>query len=183
MNKILTKLFFKDNTNKSDGTNIYFQNKGQCVQNKCCCISCYGGTYGIHSCIKVTQSSESKNYVFQSTFFNMNSPSYGVFVHFYGDFQVNKINITYCHDNYYSCFDVMDPNSAVLISTSNFKNNTSGVSGISISNADRYTASITRCNIIKLYCKSEGIIKVTCYTRIDTCVIKDNFANDKYLFC
>lgn len=78
---LIENVFFKDNTNKSDGTNIYFQNKGQCVQNKCCCISCYGGTYGIHSCIKVTQSSESKNYVFQSTFFNMNSPSYGV-MHF-----------------------------------------------------------------------------------------------------
>lgn len=182
---LVERAFFKNNKNSSNGANIYFYYTGQCVQSKCCCTNCSSGSNGIHSYVQVTNNQNYKNFIHQSSFTNLVSSVSSVFYVLCGLAQVNQTNITNCKDSHNSCFYYNSVMNNSMISSSNFKNNTSTSNqGITIHTANNpYVAKILQCNIIEQHCGvGNGIICVYCYTRIESCVIKDNIADDNYLF-
>lgn len=173
-------------TSHSQGGNIYIQWAPTFIQSKVCCSNCLSNSQGKHSCIAGKDDKGYKNIGNQCSFGQLSdSVGEGTLFNYYGVCEFNQFNITNSENNQYSCFNFYGINGDSNISLSNFKNCTS-IKGASLYFVDYKgnTVNMSKCNIVEQICyqKTFGLICVQGYLHIESCIIKDNYANNSYLF-
>lgn len=180
---LVERVLFQNNVHDGNVVNLWFTSKGQCIQNKCCCVNCTSifGIGGTHSEVYVSKSSTYNNFIHQTSITETRGGRcQGIFRQSNGLMQVHNVNITKCNDDAKSICLFTDSNNDLKITQSNFQNNTAR-SYQGLTSTSTYHLTINQCNIIT-QCTSSGIVEVYGNARIDSCVIKDNFATDNLIF-
>lgn len=171
----------------AQGGNILISSKGSFIQSKICCMNCSSCSQGMHSSVFISDGYSSKSIVEQCSFVKLGSEGNSILNNGLDSGKFNKINITNCQIQRCSCIRINSINGNTVISSSNFKNNTSKNDGIFLFRMEwspYRIYKILNCNIIEQICLEHfyGLIYVYGYLTIDACIIKENFINQSCLF-
>ena len=155
-NFLISDCLFNNCSSNNEGGALYFLCDSSIIQYRSCGYNSKANKNGQHSYVQSLESSNNKNYLFESSFYECGIPSkWGTNYIMYGNIKVNSINTSFCSAKYGSGIFLWKPKDTSNITLSSFCNisSTKNVIKFDCKNGNH---SLKNCNILNNECPEQS---------------------------